>query len=92
MGDLALARACFEAALRLRPDHVAALFDLGNLLQEMGYAEKAVSLHQQAHQRAPRRPDILNNLGTALMACEKRARRSTASSRFSRLTQVSPTP
>jgi Tfp pilus assembly protein PilF len=59
--ELALERTCFEAALRPRADHVDALFNLCNLLQKMGYAEQAVWLRQQAHQRAPQAPDIVYN-------------------------------
>ena len=39
--------------------------------QELGRPEEAIPLYRRAHRCAPGRVDVLNNLGNALLACER---------------------
>ena len=40
-------------------------------LSELGYPEEAIPLYQRAQRAAPGRTDVINNLGNALLACER---------------------
>ena len=57
-----------EKALRLKPDHADALYNLGNVYRELGRYREAVALYRKAAAIRPDRADIQNNLGNALLA------------------------
>ncbi len=58
-------RACRQA-LKARPDHPAALANLGNALAMLGRHNEAVTCHRQRLHQTPDDPAALANLGSAL--------------------------
>jgi Tfp pilus assembly protein PilF len=65
-GRSAEARAAFERALRLEPDHAEASNSLGALLAQSGDVEGAIARFRAALKTRPQFADALNNLGYAL--------------------------
>jgi len=68
LGRTAEARRSLEAAVRLRPGHGMAHFQLGQLLVESGDPEKAVPHFEEAARAMPRAVPPLYNLGLTLHA------------------------
>lgn len=58
-GDLGTARDIFERVLRHDPEHVGALYALGNLDRDAGDPERAIRRHITANSRKPDTPAIL---------------------------------
>ncbi|HEX4342116.1 MAG TPA: tetratricopeptide repeat protein [Verrucomicrobiae bacterium] len=58
---------CFEAVLRIRPDHFEALNNLANVQVQMGRVDEAVVNYQKALQLEPRDAKVIKNLGVALL-------------------------
>jgi tetratricopeptide (TPR) repeat protein len=58
----------FRAALELRPDAVAPLADLGNVLERTGRLEEAEHAYRAVLQRKPDAFDVLADLGNVLYA------------------------
>ena len=55
-----------EKAIRLRPDHADAHYNLGNALARQGHADEAIRQFQEALRLKPDNADAHNNLGLAL--------------------------
>lgn len=66
-GARAAARACFERAVALDPDHVAARFNLGNLLYGANKIDAAADQYVAILALQPNNHHALNNLGLAML-------------------------
>ncbi|MBI4190857.1 MAG: tetratricopeptide repeat protein [Betaproteobacteria bacterium] len=66
-GARAEARACFERAVALDPDHIAARFNLGNLLYGANKIDAAAEQYLAILAVQPNNHNALNNLGLALL-------------------------
>ncbi|MBD2580258.1 glycosyltransferase [Oscillatoria sp. FACHB-1406] len=62
-GDLAAAVACFQEAIRLQPDYIAAHNQLGNALQGLGQLEAAIAAYQHLLTFNPTLAQAYCNLG-----------------------------
>jgi predicted O-linked N-acetylglucosamine transferase (SPINDLY family) len=62
------AAASFQRALQVQANHAEALFNLGNLFQELGRTQEAIPLYRQLLGFQPNHPWAFNNLGNALLA------------------------
>ncbi|WP_179076668.1 TIGR03032 family protein [Nostoc sp. C057] len=62
-GDLPAAVGCFQAALRLQPDYIAAYNQLGNALQGLGRLEEAIATYQHIIHLNPNVAPAHCNLG-----------------------------
>lgn len=69
-GRLFEAAAVFQAALRLEPEQVPILLQLGSLWHRLGHRESALPCYRLAAKLAPNRPEALYLLATLL--CELR--------------------
>lgn len=67
-GRLREAIACFEAALRLQPDYVTALYNLGTALVSDGRPRAALAPLQRALELEPQHAEAAYNLGNAYAA------------------------
>jgi tetratricopeptide (TPR) repeat protein len=65
-GRLAESAACFREAVRLRPDYVDALSNLGNVLTFLGQLGDARACYEQALQQRPQEAILLNTLSNLL--------------------------
>src|SRR5512135_619007 len=61
------AAACFQRALRLKPDHASAHYELGTVLAQQGKLDEAIANFQQALRLKPDHAEAHNNLATVLM-------------------------
>ncbi|WP_414754408.1 TIGR03032 family protein [Anabaena sp. CCY 9910] len=62
-GDLTRAIACFQAAIQLQPDYIAAYNQLGNALQGLGQLDAAIAAYQQILSLNPNVAQAHCNLG-----------------------------
>jgi len=65
-GDFVAARKCFDAALRVRPEHPLTYNNLGAMHGMQGDYRQAMRCFEQGHRRAPRNRDLLRNLAVVL--------------------------
>ncbi len=65
MGKSEAAKQEYQAALALKPDYVAVLYDLGNLARETRHFDEAVAYYKQAIALDPNEPEVHHNLGIA---------------------------
>ncbi len=73
-GDVSSAQSRYRRVLELQPDNALALNNLAHLLSASGTAvDEALSLAKKAAGIMPNSPDILDTLGTALLAAGKPA-------------------
>ena len=68
LGQLERAIACFERALRLRPDAIELHNNLGTALQDFGRLDEAIACYRRALALRPGAVETLDNLGGALRA------------------------
>ncbi len=66
LGQLDVARTCYERALQLNPNLAEAHNNLGTILQALGDIDGAIAAYRRAIDARPRYVDAHNNLGTAL--------------------------
>lgn len=66
LGDIEEAGNCSRRAIALRPDHVQAHINLGNVLVHQGKREEALTQYQTALEHSRDNPAIHNNLGYLL--------------------------
>jgi hypothetical protein len=66
MGRLDDAAAAYRRAIRIQPDYIEAINDLGNILETLGRSDEAIAAFRQAILAAPGDADLHNNLGIAL--------------------------
>lgn len=66
IGDRAEAIRAYEHALRLKPNYIEALSNLGNVYREQGDLSAAISAHERVIQLKPDYASAYNNLGVAL--------------------------
>jgi tetratricopeptide (TPR) repeat protein len=70
-GDPKKARACFEQALKLKPDLPAALVNLGEALKESELLDEAISHYKNITSTFPELTSAWRNLGLALQDAER---------------------
>ncbi|MCX8092454.1 MAG: tetratricopeptide repeat protein, partial [Verrucomicrobiae bacterium] len=70
-GDTARAKAHFEAALRIKPDHALAHSNLGIVLAEEGRLEDAIAHFKEALRIKPGLAEAHHNLGVVLLRAGK---------------------
>jgi len=58
---------CYERVLRLFPNHLRALANVGNCLQHQGRYIEAITFYDRALQERPDYPDVHARLGLALL-------------------------
>lgn len=86
-GDIAGAEAAYQQALRLQPEHAAALQLLGGLARRRGDDAAAESLLRRSLAADARQPHVWNNLGNLLLAS---ARAEEALAGYERALQLQP--
>ncbi len=67
-GRLDEAEQLYRAVLKIKPDHVEALTNLGNALYTRGNSTEAVVQYERALALRPDAPDVVTNFGNALAA------------------------
>jgi protein O-GlcNAc transferase len=70
-GELAVAEACFRAAIAAAPRHARAHLNLGNALQKQGRLEEAAQAHRTAIACDARHVGAHFNLGAVLLAANR---------------------
>ena len=70
-GDAASAEAAYQQALRLQPEHPAALQLLGGLARQRGDNVKAEALLRRSLAADARQPHVWNNLGNLLLGIDR---------------------
>jgi Glycosyltransferase family 9 (heptosyltransferase)/Tetratricopeptide repeat len=70
-GNIGAAEHCLVSALRLDPNHHAALTSLACIVQDRRQFDAALALAQRAVNLEPRNPAYLGNLGNALFRCDR---------------------
>ena len=86
-GDIAGAETAYQQALRLQPEHPAALQLLGGLARRRGDDASAEALLRRSLAADARQPHVWNNLGNLLLAS---ARAEEALSHYERALQLQP--
>jgi tetratricopeptide (TPR) repeat protein len=81
-GDPKKARACFEQALKLKPDLQAALVNLGEALKESELLDEAISHYENITSRFPELTSAWRNLGLVLQDAERFAESVTALEKY----------
>ena len=59
---------CLGQAVKLRPDHALAYFNLGTFLRSMGRIDQALAAFARAHRIEPGRPEIVRSLADVQMS------------------------
>jgi len=70
-GNIGGAEHCLVSALRLDPNHHAALSSLACIVQDRRQFDAALALAQRAVNLEPQNPAYLGNLGNALFRCDR---------------------
>lgn len=66
-GDVVAAERSYRQALALRPDFPEGLFNLANLLCDLGRTDEGVAAYEEALRHRPEMPEALVNLGNQLV-------------------------
>jgi predicted O-linked N-acetylglucosamine transferase (SPINDLY family) len=86
-GDRDKAAEWYRQALRIAPDHLPSLYNLGLVLHEMNRLEEAERAFDRARQLAPKDVEVLAHLGAILC---KRARHTEAAATLRAALQLAP--
>ena len=73
LGDAEGAAACFEALIRLKPDHAGAHVNLGIVRQQQGRLAEALTLYERAVALKPAMPEAWTDLGALLLQLQRLA-------------------